>query len=67
MTNSDDVALRGEMLRAAAEPACSRARTLVAQYRDLTRTVAGTRERAAETMDRMEAERQRQWAERGRS
>jgi len=55
------------MLRAAAEAACSRARTLVAQYRDLTRTVAGTRERAAETMDRMEAERQRQWPERGRS
>ena len=56
MTNSDEVARRGEMLRKHAKGACSRAHMLLARYRDLTRAVAATEDRVAETMDRMEAQ-----------
>lgn len=57
MANSDDAALWGEKLRKDARAACSRARTLATYYRELTRTVAATEERVAETMDRMAARR----------
>jgi hypothetical protein len=56
MANGDDVALRGERPKAHARAARSRARRLLAQYRDLTRLVAATGERVAETMDRMAAQ-----------
>ena len=56
MAGSDDVALRGEVLRLHAEAACSRSRTLLAQYRDLTEAVVATEERVAETMDRVAAQ-----------
>jgi len=51
MANGDDVALQGEILKAHARAACSRALTLLAQYRDLA-----TEERVAATMDRMEVQ-----------
>lgn len=56
MANSDDVALRGEILKAHAEAACSQARTLVAQYCELAKLVAATEERLAATMDRVAAQ-----------
>lgn len=56
MTNGDNAALRGEMLRAHARTACSRAHALVAQYLTLTEAVAATEEGVAETMDRMAAQ-----------
>jgi len=56
MANGDDVALQGEILKAHARAACSRALTLLAQYRDLTKAVAATEERVAATMDRMEVQ-----------
>lgn len=56
MTDSDDVALRWEALSEHAKAACSRALTLLARYRELTKAVAATEERVAETMDRMAAQ-----------
>lgn len=55
MANSDDVALRGEILTAHAEAVRMRARTLLAQYRGLAEAIAATEERVAATMDRVAA------------
>jgi len=49
----------GGLLSEHARAACSRARTLLAQYRDLAKAVAATEDRVAGTMDRIAA----QWPE----
>lgn len=56
MANRDDLARRGATLKAHAEAACTRSRMLLAQYRDLTKAVAATEDRVAETMDRVAAQ-----------